>query len=512
MCGAILRRSIMIKKRTLALLLSLAMLLTFMPAMAFAEDDAGEAYDQVETAATEEASAEEAIVEEPAVEEAAAEDMATEETVEAEEVLNMEAAEPVPVSLKYSGPEVFYEPLDGPGGVDVYQEGMKFTITYSDDTTKTAECITWKTDKDEEGDTYTVNDYFFEQPVVKKDEDGDEYAENAIWFDFDKENATATSIPVSYEYEADKYVKGTLPITKKEYPKPVKVEFVPAGDFVAMGLIGDSYMDVSAFYGEGNKFVVTYDEKGKELVREFVFSEGEEYDAFRDADDEFWTGINLNKKIVKGVADYTGTANFDSEYGEVNLPVTVRVSAEMYSANVEFKTYSYTGKNIKPKVVVKYFDGKKFKKMSAKWYTCKPKKRKAIGGYEFEVKIKKKYQAKFGTSLWGYWEILPKTPTLNIKKTKAGAAGSGSMTVVWSKFSKKNQKGIDGFYIQIGDEKTFVYGVREVEAKKGDSKAVINDLDPGTYYVRILSHKAVGGSDGSPWLSKPSKVKTVVIN
>ena len=53
----------MLKKRTLALLLSLAMLLTFMPAMAFADDTADDAADQPEAVAVEEAGTEEAVVE-----------------------------------------------------------------------------------------------------------------------------------------------------------------------------------------------------------------------------------------------------------------------------------------------------------------------------------------------------------------------------------------------------------------------------------------------------------------
>lgn len=508
----------MLKKRTLALLLSLAMLLTFMPAMAFAEDAADDAADQPEAVAVEEAgtedaaveaeadAAEEAVVEEAVVEEAA------EEVAEPMEALEAEA-EPVPVSIKYTGPAVTYDPMWGPDSVDLYEEGMQFDVTF-DNTTKTAKCIAWGTDTNEDGETYTMKDYFFDEPVVKTDSDGYKYAENAVWFELDREKATATSIPVRYVYYVDgaeKYLEGTLPIAEKVYPKPTKIEFVSSGEFAAEGMIGDDYLYPYNFNGAGNKFVVTYDENGKSFTREYVYYESGDEDGFRTADGEdyLWAEIKLDRRLAKGTADYTGKAGIDSEYGEIWLPISFKAHAEMYKAYVEYKTYTYSGKSIKPKVVVKYFDGKKFKKMSAKWYTCKPKKYKAVGGHEFTVKIKKKYQAKYGQSLYGYWEILPKTPT--IKKATAGSAGSGTMTVTWTKFSKKNQKGIDGFYIQISDSKSFVDGVREIEAKKGDAKAVITDLDPGTYYVRIVSHKAVGKGDGSPWASKPSKVKTVVI-
>ena len=55
----------MLKKRTLSLLLSLAMLLTFMPAMAFADDAADSTADQTEAAAEETAS-EDVTAEDPA--------------------------------------------------------------------------------------------------------------------------------------------------------------------------------------------------------------------------------------------------------------------------------------------------------------------------------------------------------------------------------------------------------------------------------------------------------------
>ena len=85
------------------------------------------------------------------------------------------------------------------------------------------------------------------------------------------------------------------------------------------------------------------------------------------------------------------------------------------------------------------------------------------------------------------------------------------MTVTWSKFSKKAQKGIDGFKVEYTNEESFDYGSWSVEAKKGASKVTIDDLEPGTYIVRVVSYKAAGKGDGSPWESKPSKVKKVVI-
>lgn len=383
---------------------------------------------------------------------------------------------------------------------------------------------------------WTRNDKFAGDELVVEDSDGiktyvnkkDPFNEGWDEYDFydasRNECADAVSFvtapqPEDWEpgktYDVDVYYKGvkasgTVKVKVNSVPTPVKIEFAPAGDFVASSEIGEDYLGSYCFFGEGNKFIVTWKTGDATEVKNYVCKEDKDGWVFCYTDGKseewFWPEIKLDKKIAKGTADYSGTAFVESEYGTTQLPISVKVSAEMYKAYAEFKTYSYTGKSIKPKVVVKYYDGSKMKKMPAKWYTCKPKKYKAIGGHSYVVKIKKKYQAKYGASFGGYWEILPKTPVI-----KKATAGTGSVTVTWTKFSKKLQKSIDGFYIRVSDDGSFNYWSEEIVAKPGDSKATITGLEKGKkYYVRVYSYKSLKG-DGSPWESKPSKTKSFTV-
>lgn len=476
----------MLKKRTLSVLLSLAMLFAFMPAMAFAEDAADE--DSGQPAVTE--TVEDTVTDEVQAEDPA-EDPGEDTYVDEEDEDYPDEDEPEMTALIYEGPTLYYEPGDDPGDVYPYVEGMRFILKYSDGS---EENIVLKEFGDEE------YDYFFEDEDPWFDE-GSDYPVNTVWLGFDYENATAENgLPVSFQN-----VSTTIPLAEKVYIKPVSVEFVAADDFVAESRIGETNIHSYELYEEGNKFVITYDNGD---VEEYIYAETEDDWGFflnGDPDDALFYGdIKLDKRVPAGTNTLTGTIPVQTEYGEEILPISVDVTAELYNVYVEFKSYSYTGKNIKPKVVVKYFDGKKVRTMSSKWYTCKPAKHKAIGYYGYDVKIKK-YQAKYGDYVWGEWEILPKTPTI-----KKATAKKGNVTVTWGKFSKSFQKSIDGFYVRISTDKKFNTWEYELEAKPGDSKIVFTDLEKGTYYFQVVSFANPDGYFYT-WESKPSKIKKVTV-
>ena len=481
----------MLKIRTLSLLLSLLMLLTFMPAMAFAEDAADDTPDQPAAAVAEE-TAEEANAVEATVEEQAAEETAEpQETLDAK---NAEAAEGGVKSLSYKGGTLYYEPGDTAQDVDLYADGVVFEIVYSDGAKKVV--------PKEFNDGWF--DYFFEDEAPVFDEDSD-YPINTVEMDFNYDKAaTEKVIYVTYGGASTK-----IPVAEKVYPKPKEVEFVPSNGFIAESRIGADCIHNYELFGEGNKFVITWDDGN---VHTYQYKETKDETAFflvnSDGEDRvFYEDIMLDGRVAAGESTVTGKIAVRTDYGEEMMPVSVKVSANLYNAYVEDKTYSYTGKNIKPKVVVRYFDDKtkKMKKMPAKWYTCKPKKHKAIGGYPFEVKIKKKYQAKYGMSLWGMYEIIPKTPAI-----KKATGGTGNLTVTWGKFSKAVRKATDGFFIQVCADKKCEDVIEMIEAKPGDTKATVKDLEKGTYYVCIVSYKKLA-EDDERW-SKPSKIKTVTVN
>ena len=439
------------KNRVIAILLSLVMVLAFMPAMVFA--DTGE--------------------------------------------------DATPVSLTYEGPAATYEPWDGPTSANVYKEGAKIIIKYSDGAEKVAVCKQWGGYTDDEGNTWPWYDYFFEgeEPIIVK-ENGDEYPENAVWFYFDFDNATAVSLSVEFDG-----AKGMIPLVENHYVKPVKAEFVAPEDFEATGYIGDYYAYEWQLGGDGNKFIISYDDN---TVKEFIWDEGRHcfvYTPENGEKEEFWAQVRFDKRIPKGTNQLSGKVRIENQEGErwvdYNLPVSVKVNAKLYYAYVEYKAYPFTGKMITPKVVVKYFDGTKMKTMPAKWYTYSAKKGKKMGWYGFDVKIKKAYQKKYGYSLWCGYDIVPKTPV--IKKVAAGA--DGKATVTWTKFSKAHQKSITGFYVQYTEaNSSWNDGWWVVKAKKSAGKATMKGLEPGTKYkVRIVAYKT---SKGDEFASKPSKAKT----
>ena len=489
----------MLKKRTLSLLLSLAMLLAFMPAMAFAEDAADNDPDQpavTDTVEAEEAAVEEPDVEVPEVEEAAEPTKAPEEVTYEEEEEDPEE-EPEIVSLVYNGPTLYYEPWDDPSYVYPYIDDVTFTLNYSDGTSENIVL------KDFECSGEDDHDFFFEDEDPIFDEEG-EYPINVAWLDFDYDNATVEKgLPVSFNG-----FQTFIPVAEIVYPKPVSAEFIAPEGFVAESAIGKNFVENYELWGEGNKFVITWDNGD---VEEYSYAESEDYWGFYlngdTYENDFWSDVKLDKRIAAGTSTVTGTVTVETEYGTEELPVTVNVFAEKYYAYVEYKSYSYTGKKITPKVVVKYFDGKKIKTMSKKWYTCKPAKQKDIGWYGFDVNIKAKYQAKYGEYLWGNWQIDPKTPTI-----KKATAKNGAITVTWGKFSKAVLKVTDGFIVEISKDKNFNTTYEEIEVGDGATKAVFSGLDKGTYYARVFSVGIPSGyGDGSYWLSKASKVKKVVV-
>ena len=108
----------MLKKRTLALLLSLAMLLTFMPAMAFADDTADDGAEQPAAAEVEEA-ADEAVVEEAAEEEV---------QLEAEKA----SVDPVKAEISFNNDIWGYVGSKRLMDNDYRREGNSVKVTFSD--------------------------------------------------------------------------------------------------------------------------------------------------------------------------------------------------------------------------------------------------------------------------------------------------------------------------------------------------------------------------------------------
>ena len=306
----------MLKKRTLALLLSLAMLLTFMPAMAFAEDAADEASDQ------------------PAVT-----DISEEAAVEtAEEAVSFDAlaeGEERPTSLKFVPAKDFeFDALEGEEVLGIWHLGNSFTVGYSGGRTETYTYVEYSEFDEEDGIEYESEGYCLNGKI----EDGQGYFFSEINGSTEGViKAGENTVRLGFEYGEGEYVY-TEPFTVEAAMLPVEVEFVPANGVTLWGFEGDDIIDGNAFYAEGNKFIVTYsDNKTKKTFtcKEF---EAEHFVGY------FEDGVEI-KKDASG--DYV-TQYFDYDIpggivklGENKVRVGIDAGGDMVWSS---ETYTVTGK------------------------------------------------------------------------------------------------------------------------------------------------------------------------
>lgn len=98
-------------------------------------------------------------------------------------------------------------------------------------------------------------------------------------------------------------------------------------------------------------------------------------------------------------------------------------------------------------------------------------------------------------------------PTLTVvSKVKKPKAAKGAITVNWKKASKKNQKKIGGYQIQVATDANFTNIVKRVNAGKKSSSKKIKGLAKKTaYYVRVRTYK---GAQRGAWSAvKSAKTK-----
>ena len=184
----------------------------------------------------------------------------------------------------------------------------------------------------------------------------------------------------------------------------------------------------------------------------------------------------------------------ETEKGRISLkvkPVLSEISSLSFTG-VDKK--AYTGKEIKPDVVIKK-GSTKLKKGTD--YTLTYKNNVNTGRATIIVKGKGNYT---GTKTM-YFNIVPKKVSLtSIKSTK-----SKQMTVKWKKAT-----GASGYIIQYSTSKKFT-GAKKIYVKKGTTltKTVKKLKSKKTYYVRVCAYKLIKGSyqTGSYSAARTVKVK-----
>lgn len=200
---------------------------------------------------------------------------------------------------------------------------------------------------------------------------------------------------------------------------------------------------------------------------------------------------NYFNSITKATMSYSGKIK-----KKCKVCGSVAHTTVIYRAKtVELKNakISYTGKVIKPEVVVK---DSKDKKISSKYYSVKYSNgRKAIGTYKITVTFKGRYYGKKVLT----FKINPKATTITtLKSNKNG------FTVEYNKQSTAN-----GYQMQYSTSKNFTSAKTvKVTNNKTVSKTIRKLKANKNYYVRVRTYKKVGNKT---YYSNWSKTKSLKV-
>ena len=318
------------------------------------------------------------------------------------------------------------------------------------------------------------------------------------------------------------------------YPK--KVEFIPAEGFIPECTDGYNYLADEIFYGEGNKFIVSYEgwmegdpgqgiEEGfQDFTTTYEYAkgldpEGNEVEGFfvsgnptRGKSFEIGEGAAVNiafgkeKKVKFTYIEYVDAYD---KYVEVPFEVTVKATRREPIAN--FPILNYTGKpvtanTLKSKIKVYDANGKVIPSSA---YDIEAEDKTEMGWYEAKIVFNDSL-AERGTyvdSITTYYGIGPAAPVI-----LNPVAGKKSLTVKWKKPTASQLKNIDGYYIELSTDKNFSGNYKSVKVSKANikkCKKTIKGLKKGKkYYIRMYAFKKIS-QDGDKYNmgSADSKIK-----
>ena len=508
------------KKRIWAILLSMAMIITMLPAMAFAEEAAEEPAEATEI--TEEAVETEAPAEEPAAnDDAAAEPLRAPASGQEDASLTRDGeTAAAPVSVEWQAEYALKGAIATNKIYNLYTPDMgSFTVTYGSGTESTTrEFVCRRTGTEDD------IDYGFYDTGI--DDWDDELAQISIFVDEEYgkfAEGTNENVPliVTVPYEDQGEVKYATLTTTVEvlcyYERlPVSVEFVPADGFTPKCYIGNNFLTVANFYGAGNKFTVTY----------------KSYDFENDEYTEYASSFYYRKDVIDGVEeegffwrDRPGDTRFEFvegkeavlskgsnevgfEYEEfvdeldktVKVKFTININVKEHNAYASYPVYAYTGKVIKPKF--KVFDSED-QLIPASEYTVSKATAKAMGWHQVTITFKDK--SKYEDTITAYYAIGPNKPKLT-----GVTAGKKKLTVKWKKLTKAQLKRVDGMVIEVSTDKSFANIVKTVNLTKKQVKSgkkVVKGLKKGKrYYVRIHTFKNVKQNGEKAAVPSPDSV------
>lgn len=332
------------------------------------------------------------------------------------------------------------------------------------------------------GDSWTDEDgevhYDREWPDFYDDQVRGEWT----WAGLDKGEVT-----VSYE-GVDADTKLYVDIPDDKFLKSAELRL--ADGFEPKVSIGqNNWIETEAFFGKGNEFVVTYTDNSTDTYTfnadkyAFVNAKGEEAWFSADLEDQ---GIKLKKDVPTEVT-FQHWKELDEDYYD-NIEFKYTVTAKKIGVYAEYAgRYEYTGKPIKPKVVVKAMYGNT--KVPATAYKYTAPKNKAIGEYAFDITLVDTdtyiaMETDTPTTMWTWYQIIPKKIKLS-----SVVKGKKSFTAKWKKLSKKDKSLITGFMIEYSTKKSFSDS-KMVKVKKSAVSKTIKKLKGNKYYyVRIYTYK-----------------------
>ena len=296
--------------------------------------------------------------------------------------------------------------------------------------------------------------------------------------------------------------------------KAVSIEFKPADNFIMHGLIGLNEIEESHFYGEGNRFDVTYEtqEDGETTATE-TQGDGEttpytvEYVYVKTEDESgeavegfFEAGDVKKEQLELGLGDN----DFDLREGDhdlevtyidyvdwqddpIRIPLRFTLRADKYDLYCSWKVYDYTGKAVTPKFVVRRMTDDKV--VPASEYTYTAPKKKAMGYYDVDIMFKDEFKDKYlHPVITATYGIGPARPVI---KTLKG--GRKTITVNWKRFTAKQLKTIDGMHILAATDKHFYKNLKTYTIKGKalkNTKKVLKGLKAKKkYYVVMFTYK-----------------------
>lgn len=428
---------------------------------------------------------------------------------------------------------------------ELYEKGNGFIVKYDDGSEKE---FWYETRTFEQGgETFEVSAFF----PKEKESDNLYYLDAYYTPDEDQlffrgENTVTLDVYPPYYVNGEGSL-GTkyIPVETKvwcQYGEPVSLEFKPAEGFQAEGFIGNNIIFEDSFYGEGNMFTATvryigwnsetekydlewdtvYDYKYSPVNPELGIEEegfyavselpnGKEYIDPKSRLDLGYCGeVSLSPGINTVELDYITTPTGTIDTFVVDFTVTMK--AEKYDVYSNFPAFEYTGKAVSTsefnkQLVIRDSEGKKIPSIA---YTYRLPSTRDIGFHEMKVKFDTELYPEFPESITVNYRIGPKVPQI-----KSVQGGKNQLTVKWDKLKASQLKNIDGMYIEIATNKSFTSNYNAIslnddQTMKG-SKVIKKLKKNKKYYVKVSTFKKIKDTEygGNYYVFSPdSKVKT----